>query len=559
MKLSTHKIYIAIFIYSLWMNYAACAQVETDNLFYQHSENLIYENSFDSAEILLRNKLTENKISDSTYFYCHLLLAKMYMKLNDRVTWQKEINFCRSVVSLKISNQLKRNYYLELCQDYFTLQIYDSANYYSSLYLSTTLAIQNKNDAIAKIINGYCYYLKGEYNLAEKNYFDVAQYYISSHTTCELPLVYSKLALLRARQNNIEEAFAYLIQSSNIADSCNNKQYKKITLNALNDVHIQNSDYKQAYETLIKINSLNVEIDKDIQNQQLTGIRERYNNREREKKFLIIEKDNSNKNSVLKYLYFLIAFLILFIGLLYFYYQKYKRANRFIHQQSSQLQEQNAIIKDSLNQREFLYRELNHRIKNNLQLITSMLNLQDRYSHYSSYKELIGEITQKINTIALTYAKMFVDGRKTNDIINLKDYITDISNNVLNSLSAGNIVLNIDAKPVSTNLDIAIPLGLITNEIITNSIKHAFENTPNPQITIVLNENNDNIYYAIGDNGVGINNNFSLESANSLGSKIIYLLSQQIKSDLHIDNTHGTNYSFQINNLKTVQYENINL
>ena len=261
----------------------------------------------------------------------------------------------------------------------------------------------------------------------------------------------------------------------------------------------------------------------------------------------------------MNYLYALIAFLILFIVLLYFYFQKNKRANRFIQQQALQLQEQNAIIKDSLNQREFLYRELNHRIKNNLQLITSMLNLQNRYSHYNSYKELIGEITQKINTIALTYAKMFVDGRKTNDIINLKEYITDISFNVLNSLSAGNIKLNIDAKPVSTNLDIAIPLGLITNEIITNSIKHAFHETEHPEIKIVLSEKNDLIYFAIGDNGMGIRKDFSLESANSLGSKIISLLSQQIKSELHIDNTHGTNYSFKIKNLKIVQNENINL
>jgi two-component sensor histidine kinase len=172
---------------------------------------------------------------------------------------------------------------------------------------------------------------------------------------------------------------------------------------------------------------------------------------------------------------------------------------------------------------------------------------------------LIGEITQKINTIALTYAKMFVDGRRTNDIINLKDYINDIAHNVLSSISHDNIRLDIHASEVSTNLDIAIPLGLITNEVITNSIKHAFHNQPNPIITIYLKEQSDFIHYTIEDNGMGITESFSLENAHSLGSKIIYLLSQQLKSELYIDSSHGTKYSFRIKNLKTIHHENTNL
>lgn len=553
-----------ILVFSLFLLFGGINQNvyafgEADSLFNRHVGNLIYENKFDSAEIVLRNRLTDDKISEAVYLNCHLQLAKMYMKLNDHTSWKKEIDFCRTIEFSKIPKKIKYDFYLELSQSFFSLQVFDSAFHYANLYLSELGSYRHEKYANAKIIIGYYFYLNGKLDQAESNYIEAVAFYPTVNANCEMPLVYSKLALLKLKQNNIDDATLYASQSIKIADSCQNNLYKKLSLIAFNEINIQKGDYKKAYETLIKINELSSEINKEIQGQNIAEIRERYSMNEKDKQFNLIEKDNSVKSNILNYLYFLIGFLILFLALLYFYFQKNKRANKFIQQQSTQLHEQNAVIKDSLNQREFLYRELNHRIKNNLQLITSMLNLQDRYSHYTSYKELIGEITQKINTIALTYAKMFVDGRRTNDIINLKDYINDIAHNVLSSISHDNIRLDIHASEVSTNLDIAIPLGLITNEVITNSIKHAFATQPNPIITINLKEQNDFIHYTIEDNGMGINESFSLENAHSLGSKIIYLLSQQLKSELFIDSSNGTKYSFRIKNLKTIHHENTNL
>jgi len=515
MKLNYIKQILAFSIVMLFggMNQNVYAFVEVDSIFYRHVSDLIYENKFDSAEILLRNKLSDDEISESVYLNCHLQLAKMYMKLGDKTSWEKEINFCRLMELSKFSNQMKIEYYVELSQDFFSFQRYDSAFHYASLYLNTIGDTKTDKYANIKNIVGYYFFLKGDYDIAENNYNEALLFYQSIGETCELPIVYTKLAYLKLKQNKLDEAIKYVNTSFKIADSCQNKLYRLITLTTLKEIYTEKKDYKNAYETLSKINDLNSELNQQIQDQNTIEIRERYSMIEKEKQYIIIEKDNSFKSIMLSYLYLLIAFLVLFIALIYYYYYKNKRANKFIQQQSTQLHEQNAVIKDSLNQREFLYRELNHRIKNNLQLITSMLNLQDRYSHYTSYKELIGEITQKINTIALTYAKMFVDGRRTNDIINLKDYINEIAHNVLSSISHDNIRLDIHASEVSTNLDVAIPLGLITNEVITNSIKHAFAYQPNPIIAIYLKEQSDFINFTIEDNGIGINENFSLENA----------------------------------------------
>jgi two-component sensor histidine kinase len=535
------------------------SNAQFDSTLYSQVENLIYTNTFDSAEVILRNKLAEDVVSDETFFYAHLYLAKLYMKLGAKNKWNKEINFCKEISGKKSGSKYRVDLAFELSQDFFTLQQYDSAYFYSSLYVNYNPQINSVNYSKIQLINGYYYFINNAFEKAEACYLEAEKYFILDNLQCELPLVYTKLALLKGKQKLFTEADKYISKSMSSAESCNIILYKMISLQAKKDIFIWEDNYKEAYATLNEINTLNSTINDQNIKLQLTEIREKYGINEQERKLSLIEKDNTINKITLTYLYAVLGLMMLILILFFYFFQKNKRANKFIQLQTIQLTEQNKLIKDSLEQREFLYRELNHRIKNNLQLITSMLNLQDRYSHYKSYKDLIHEINQKINTIALTYAKMYMDGRKTNDIINLKEYISEIAHNVLQSISHDEIILNIHADLVSTNLDIAIPLGLITNEIITNSVKHAFTFQANPSITINLNQIEDYIHYSIEDNGSGIDQDFSLESANSLGSKIIYLLSRQIKSDLKIENQSGTKFIFTIYNLKKQHNESNNM
>jgi tetratricopeptide (TPR) repeat protein len=251
---TTYKTFILAVLFHLfsWNESLYAQQEDFDSLFLRHAGNLIYENYFDSAEILLRNKLSENIISDKMFFNCHLQLAKMYMKLNDKINWQKEINFCRSILSQKNRDLFNQDLSLELSQDYFTLQLYDSAYHYSNIYLSNTTLPRSDKYANAKIIIGYCLFLKGDYTAAEQNYNDAVSFYPTINSNCELPLVYTKLSLLKMKQHQLEDASNYINLAIKISDSCNNKLYKKISLLALNDLNIQLGDYKLAYETLQK-------------------------------------------------------------------------------------------------------------------------------------------------------------------------------------------------------------------------------------------------------------------------------------------------------------------
>jgi two-component sensor histidine kinase len=538
-----------VFLIVFFWGFTSNAQV--DVAFFDRINDLIYINQFDSAEIKLRDKLSEDKLSSENYLYAHIHLAKLYLKLADTTSWRKEINFCKDFMSGKKNTALQAVYYSELCQQYFTMLKYDSAQSFGVKYMNLQQQTSSKDFGHISAILGYCQFRNQKYQEAESFYIQAENYFISKGYRCELPLVYNKMALLKSALNEHDQAYELTRLSLQIADSCHIEEYKLNTYLVLVQLYSKQERYKEAFLAQKELTKLQTKINADYVNFRINELRGKYEMDDQEKRLTKAERDSSLKGNTLNYLFGFIVVLLILLGLLFFFYQKIRKANRFIIQQTSKLTQQNIIIQDTLKQKDFLYRELNHRIKNNLQLITSMLNLQDRYSHHSSYKELISEINQKINTIALTYAKMYVDNRKTNDIINLKEYLIEIAQNVLSTISSGEIKLSFHCREVSTTLDIAIPLGLITNELITNSVKHAFATCEDPMIILELYEMNDIIYFAVKDNGVGIDSHFRIESADSLGSKIIHLLSSQIKAKMAIYNNDGTLFTFEIKNLKT--------
>lgn len=550
-KFYTTSLFLAIFLFISLCLIGKKSYALEDSLFYARVNQFIYTNTFDSAEILLRNKLSEDHLSKEHFLGAHIHLAKLYLKLNDTMMWRKEVEFSKDFLKSRNNPNLLKLYFAELSQQYFTLQKFDSASYFGNRFLQLPDAQGYPDFGHVCLVLGYTEYAANKPLLSAMYYEQAENFFLASNRQCELPLVYNKQALLLAQELKYTDALSLTNRSLRIADSCQIEEYRSNTYHTQVEIYTQQGMYKEAFEIQKKWM-----LSKDLLNEKFFNyrqheIRNKYNLEEQGRKLSEAERDSLLKRKSINYLYILIAILLLLLGLLFFYFQKNRRANLFIQEQTNKLKQQNTIIEDTLKQKDFLYRELNHRIKNNLQLITSMLNLQDRYSHHNTYHDLIGEINQKINTIALTYAKMYVDGRKTNDIINLKEYINEIAQNVLNSISTGEIKLKLHCKEVSTNLDIAIPIGLITNELITNSVKHAFAGVENPEIALELVEQNETIFYSIKDNGIGIDENFNLQSADSLGSKIIFLLSQQIKAKLSIVTDRGTQFTFEIKNPKT--------
>lgn len=205
-------------------------------------------------------------------------------------------------------------------------------------------------------------------------------------------------------------------------------------------------------------------------------------------------------------------------------------------------------LKTSLQEKEILFKEVHHRVKNNMQVISSILSLQSRGVDQKNIKLLFEETQDRIKSMALIHESLYRSQNLSK--IDLKDYIKTLTSSIYRTYNTNisHIKLELELDDVFVNLDTGIPCGLIINEIISNSLKYAFENTNNCCIFVKLKDEKDkNVSIIIGDNGKGITKDISIENAETLGLQIIYTLTEQINGEIQAESelNKGTKYTIK--------------
>jgi PAS domain S-box-containing protein len=199
-------------------------------------------------------------------------------------------------------------------------------------------------------------------------------------------------------------------------------------------------------------------------------------------------------------------------------------------------------IRDSLKEKEVLLQEVHHRVKNNLQVISSILNLQSSYVSDPKTLEILRESQQRIKSMSFIHETIY----RTADFSRLEfmDYIKTIASNLIQSYRTATTRVDFipDMQSVGLNLDQAIPCGLIINELVSNALKYAFKGRKKGTLTIVLKEENEDIILAVKDDGVGLPPDFAFEKNNSLGIQLVYALLEQIDATVKVDQTNGTEF-----------------
>ncbi len=209
---------------------------------------------------------------------------------------------------------------------------------------------------------------------------------------------------------------------------------------------------------------------------------------------------------------------------------------------NKQIETRNEIINKSLAEKDLLIKEVHHRVKNNLQIISSLMKLQSAKSSNEEVKNSLKEAHDRINSMALLHQLLYRNNQMTNILFNeyLNDLITQISSGF--AINHKNISINTNLITLELDLDTAIPLGLITNELVSNAYKHAFHGKAGI-ISIELNKLVKNTYILkVSDNGKGLPANFDLHSNQSLGLDIVTILSEQINAELKIYNDNGAHF-----------------
>ena len=199
-------------------------------------------------------------------------------------------------------------------------------------------------------------------------------------------------------------------------------------------------------------------------------------------------------------------------------------------------------LKESIAEKDVLLKEVHHRVKNNLQVISSILNLQTSYIKDNKTLEIIRESQNRIKSMSFIHESLY----QTTNFSSIKfyEYIEKLSRNLVQTYAyEKNIKLETDLEQVDVSLDQAIPCGLILNELISNALKYAFVGDKNDgTLKIMLSEKGEEIFITVEDNGVGIPGELDVENTDSLGLQLVFTLIEQLEGTINLDTKTGTKY-----------------
>lgn len=236
--------------------------------------------------------------------------------------------------------------------------------------------------------------------------------------------------------------------------------------------------------------------------------------------------------------------VIILIIMIYATYTN-KKKDEALKLVNKELSQQNKEILEQRNHLEILLKEVHHRVKNNLQIISSLLSLQKNTIKDKKMLSTLNDSKTRVEAIALMHQNPYINS--TGNQVDFKVYLNDLvaSQKIVQS----NIDCKINSENLILDLDTAVPLGLIISELMTNSVKHAFNDTALPKIEISIEKIDKKYTLVYKDNGVGLPNDFKLNKQGSLGMEIINALTEQIEAKIFYSNNGGAvfNISFQLN------------
>ncbi len=252
-------------------------------------------------------------------------------------------------------------------------------------------------------------------------------------------------------------------------------------------------------------------------------------------KGVLAENKISNKNRIITYGLIALGIISILLIFLCKLLQKYKAKKEKLDK--------------ALAEKDILLREIHHRVKNNLQLISSLLTLQGRSIDDEMAIKAINEGKSRVRSMALIHQDLY--NKENLTAIGVKSYLEKLTSELFDTyrVDQDRVQLSLDIQELELDVDTVVPLGLIINELITNSLKYAFPNNKQGMLTVSLNEINNEMVLIISDNGIGYDPSKTRE--NSFGSTLINALTEQLDGTKKISNEKGTSIMISIKDYKS--------
>ena len=214
----------------------------------------------------------------------------------------------------------------------------------------------------------------------------------------------------------------------------------------------------------------------------------------------------------------------------------------YITRDITELKKVESQLKSSLKEKEVLLREIHHRVKNNMQIISSLLNLQSRNLTDEKTVNVLNESRNRVRSMAMVHEELY----RSRDLskIDFADYIQRLLSGLFSSYGVDKNIIKptVKVENVLLNIDIAVPCGLIINELVSNSLKHAFMQGQKGKISIKFNHDGENYVLTVADNGIGFPENVDFKNTKTLGLQLINTLVKQLSGSINIYKDRGTSF-----------------
>lgn len=470
--------------------------------------------------------------------YTYSNLAKIYRDMED---YENQLLYAEKGRIAALDEKVKNVHItcrLDKARAYYRMGMLDT----SEMYLLETLPyIKDSNvknrDQISGEYLARIYYNQQKWDSLEnlKSTFD--QYGDGRYHA----VYYALLGRSYLDRNQVSKAKVHCERAFEAGDPVNSTYWTRDACNCLIDVYKKTSNYKLALamsgharlmDSLSNDKEMFINITKGLNLKDL----------QQQKKLFTLEQDQKTQLSNNKLLR--TRLLSSFIGLLFvvafFSYWQLRKKNL-------KIAKQNVTIKASIEEKNTLLKEIHHRVKNNLQIISSLLSMQMRHVKDDSTKQVLSEGKNRIRSIALIHQSLYQNSNINQ--LSIEDYIKEMIENLFATykIDENNVKLDLEIEDINLDVETMISLGLILNELLTNCLKHAFENNQNGRIYIQLNEIDGQLILIVQDNGKGIDEiQFSKNS--SFGNKLLRAFSNKLKADFTVEKDEGTIVTMKIKN-----------
>ncbi len=501
---------------------------------------------FDTAldYVLKGLRISETARDERQTMIGYIELQRIYQMTGDDDNWLKYTEKAL-VFAGETSNEMRvAELQLSLASWYADRVMLDTA----SALAEASLAYYRENDVTegygqANLMKGRIYFDQGDYRQAIQAYQTALNSF--SPSSVQISRAYQQMGASYMKLKDYDTAGEYLDKALSLRLESGELQLISNSYETLSENSYLAGNYKEAYEYLGQFKQYQDSLFNERKATQLARIETEYETEKKDQAIANLEKDreiqtllaDKRQNETYLALGGISVFLLL-AGFYYYRSRSRQKANKLLQEKNDKIGRQNE-------EKEILLKEIHHRVKNNLQIISSLLSMQSRALLDEQAIDAMKESQGRVKTMALIHEKLYQYDNLSR--INMKEYMKQLSDFLAQTYRTNkDIKVEINAEQLDLDIDTAVPLGLITNELLSNAWKYAFQDMEQGMIRVELKRNGPEQYIlTVSDTGKGLDHEQATAKTKSLGLKLVRSLTRQIHGQLHVV-TDGPGATFMI-------------